>query len=66
MSFFCSSDDYKYTHEMTLNKKIISSKLKFYPPAPSYKIINQQKNEAKVNYEILPSLQILKKIFQIG
>jgi hypothetical protein len=61
MAFFCTSDDYKYTHEMTSNKKIISSKLKFYPPAPSYKIINKQKNETKVNYEILPSLPYTQK-----
>ena len=56
MSIFCSSNDYKYAHEITINKKLLSSKIKFYPPVPSYKIINQGKNEIKVNYELLSSL----------
>ena len=60
MTFLCSSDDYKYAHEITMNKKAIFSKIKFYPPAPSYKINNQEKNGTKVNYEILSSLPYTK------
>lgn len=63
MALFCSSDDYKYGHEITVNNKLISSKLKFFPPKPSYKIINinSTKDDSKeVEYEILSSLPYTK------
>ena len=60
MALFCSSDDYKYAHEITINNKLISSKIKFCPPKPSYKIIHTSKDNSKVDYEILSSLPYKK------
>ena len=60
MANFRSSDDYKYTHEITTNNKLISSKIKFSPPKPSYKIINTSKGKSKVDYEIISSLPYTK------
>ena len=60
MANFRSSDDYKYAHEITTNNKLISSKIKFSPPKPSYKIINTSKGKSKVDYEIISSLPYTK------
>ena len=60
MALFSSSDDYKYAHKTTKNNKLISSKIKFFPPKPSYKIINSPKDNSKVEYEILSSLPYTK------
>ena len=67
MVSFCSSDDYKYAHEITMNNKLIASKLKFFPPHPSYKLVKNSNNNnnnsseiQKVEYEILNSVPYKK------
>ena len=55
MAFVCSTDDFKFIHETNDSNNLISSKIKFQVPNPSYKVIKVNKNDAKVEYEILKS-----------
>ena len=55
MAFICSSDDLKYAHEINDSNNLITSKIKFYIPNPSYKVLKIDKNDSKVEYEILKS-----------
>ena len=55
MAFICSSADLKYAHEINDSNNLISSKIKFYTPNPSYKVLKIGKNDSKVEYEILKS-----------
>ena len=63
MALFCSSDDYKYAHEITINNKLIASNIKFFPPKPSYTLDSNNTDnniDNKVDFEILPSLPYTK------
>ena len=61
MALFCTSDDYKYAHEITINNKLIASSIKFCRPKPSYTLnSNKTDTDNKVDFEILPSLPYTK------
>ena len=55
MAFICSTDDYKFAYENNNSNNLISSKIQFNIPNPSYKVLKVNKNDSKVEYEISKS-----------